>query len=314
MPVIIIFLGENMAAGGGGALGIETVYRFDPESVKEIVGDSKCVTVYGFGSCKYLQLTADLATDEHDTILKVYDCACGNIALRGDEREKIRKLDGTCFEQVEIELGAAAAGAAGGGGCDEDPLRDTRRVCKAGLTNIVIENAKRVLENKTLPDGKKLPMIPVLFAINITDNPFPAPSVELLATKKEDLNGLITHSELRRAYKLTLHSDPAVREAAIRTFRFIELEKLHDKAIMSEISWNKECEGKEYFFYDVKEIEAPWARAEEFLDNYKKIRGKDPHVASVSEKRFDWRVQVTKALDEYRRGLEMAGDHSGAVA
>jgi hypothetical protein len=96
----------------------------------------------------------------------------------------------------------------------------------------LLENMKRIQE--------KLPVIPVLFCIDIDDNPKPL-SIETLCSKQKNMNRQITHKELRRAYKLSTHENPAIRQAAAETFRFVKL-----------AYW------KEEGTYFLKQIAAPW--------------------------------------------------------
>ena len=88
------------------------------------------------------------------------------------------------------------------------------RKCKTAITDIVLENYKRKKEG--------LPLIPIVFAIDITGNPQPY-SIDKICSKKSKINKQVTHKEIRRAYKLCTHPNPHVRAIALETFKFVKV-------------------------------------------------------------------------------------------
>ena len=152
------------------------------------------------------------------------------------------------------------------------------RQCKTAIANIVLENYKRQKEG--------LPLIPVIFAIDITDNPHPY-SIEKICSKASRINGQVTHKELRRAYKLCTHPNPKIRAIALQTFKFVKV-CVKDKAPTLE------------------KIPAPW----DSIESPKKVSSKfaacwetrkKDSTSTPKHENFDWSQQLEKHIARYDR-------------
>lgn len=173
-------------------------------NVAEIVGDSEQVMVYGWGFCKYLEVSKSLTSDKSSPIKKVFGCAIGT---QNCDKNEITTLEGRIIEQVSIDS------------ANKDE-KNTARLCKAGLTNLIFENYKRIKEG--------LPIIPVIFCVDIDDaerkSNFAKYDPVDITSRKNGITNLITHEELRRCYKLCCEfEDPEIREIAKNTFKFVKL-------------------------------------------------------------------------------------------
>jgi hypothetical protein len=195
------------------------------KSVTNICKNSDQVMVYGYGHCKYVEVAAALKSS-HSPIKKVFDVNIGKNT--SDLGARITADSHTLIDQVDITpiMGLEYPGV----------HKQCARECKAALTNLVFENYKRKQQG--------LPIIPVLFCIDIDGNPFPI-SVENMTSKQAALNSLITHAEVRRAYKLCCKiEDEQLRKVAQETFKFVKVKK-----------GGKPNQGVEHF---LEEMDAPW--------------------------------------------------------
>jgi len=98
-------------------------------------------------------------------------------------------------------------------------------LCKAGLTNLVLENLKRREE--------KLPIIPLLFVIECNHNGYPSSPKTILSRDKK-LNSLVTHKEIRRAFRIVKLAQELkfgdLRFVCKETFCFVKNETKRNKA------------------------------------------------------------------------------------
>ncbi|MBI2743334.1 MAG: hypothetical protein HYX48_05400 [Chlamydiales bacterium] len=157
-------------------------------SIQKVCGSAEEIVVFGFSHCRYVHAKTILRKDPK--IKQVYD-----YALMGQ-----KNLQNRPFLKVPIDSGGNAIA----------------RSCKAVLVSLIFENYKREHEGK--------PLIPLIFCIAYND--IPPTSAEDLASKKHNLNALVTHSEMRRAYKLCEEfPDEQVRSVAKKTFKFVRVEE-----------------------------------------------------------------------------------------
>jgi hypothetical protein len=173
---------------------VHTFDKLNVNSVKRVFGESKQVMVYGWLHCHYQRVRAQL---QKPLIEKVYNCNFG------DKLDNTRTLEGRLVEGIERVRG-------------ETFQEGVSRLCKTGITNLVLENYKRKKEG--------LPVIPMIFCFDIDDNPFRIDATSISSREKE-LNNLITNSELRRCYKLCKDSNPKIQEVAEETIKFVKLYK-----------------------------------------------------------------------------------------
>src|SRR5579883_2702248 len=148
---------------------LDTFYKngakFNVDSTLEICKPSRQVVVYGFSHCNYLQvMSAIYRTKSFD---RVYDAKLSDYRPEDRTTTENRVIDSFC----------------------------SGNNFKATLVDIVFENFQR----------KKLglPVIPVLFCVDIDNNRYPL-TPEFLCKKGPHY---WTNSELRRAYKLCCEFD-----------------------------------------------------------------------------------------------------------
>ena len=118
------------------AVNTTTNYHIDSSSVKKFCGKSQSAAVYGFQHCSYDQVKQ--ALENHSQIKRVYDCSLGEdraVYQHYLPPKTQQRLDGSKLEQVPS--GAQEA--------EDNPDFDTQagnRLCKASITNLVIENLR----------------------------------------------------------------------------------------------------------------------------------------------------------------------------
>lgn len=243
---------------------------FNNAGFSEILGDSSQVMVYGFQHCAYSKVSMALESGrgKTDSVQKVFDCSVGNIATDplaaapAPTRTTLedREMDQILYDQYR--------------GGDNESTRQCNRMCKAGLTNLVIENYKREKEGASI--------IPLIFVTDITGNEYPS-TAGAVTSKDSVLNNLVTHGELRRASKLARYPNKDVADVAQKTFKFARLDVAADAS-----------SGQ------LEPIKAPWddptfagkmaARSE--------IAKKDPGYGG---KMHSWREQVNRKIEVIER-------------
>jgi len=251
-----------------------TIRLVSNQSIKDLGLDKPKSTamVYGFQHCEYEQVCQGLKKK----IVRAYDWSLGNNSC------KTINLSG---ERVyKIDPGALQA---------KNAKKMCNRYCKAGLVNLVIENYRKQKNGE--------PLTPVIFCIDIENNPYPLTSKNLLSKTKvvgnTVMNQVVTHSELRRAYKLC--NDPRVREdireIAKKTFKFV-----HVKPITSKQKTKTSL--KERVTYNLTEIAAPWEnskknskQAKEFATELAKRKEYAKKNPVKRAKKTDWRAQLNDA-------------------
>jgi hypothetical protein len=176
--------------------------NLDFHSVKQIIGERNKVMVYGWYDCHYIAITSALR--KNPKMDRVFSYAI-------EQRE---------FEDRTIERIPYHA----------KPKRSQHRSCKNGITNLLLENYKRVNEG--------LDIIPVIFCIDSDDNTYTT-DAESITSRIEDLNILNTNSELRRCYKLCCELESSEHEEfqemaliAKEMFKFVKVAQQGDKAVL----------------------------------------------------------------------------------
>jgi hypothetical protein len=169
------------------------VNKLDFDSINTICGNSKQVMVYGWSHCKYEKIADLLKTSPNSPMKKVFDSYLG---LKSSAEER-KTCEGTVIEQLKV------------------PLNGMLRPCKAALTNLVLENYKRMKEAK--------PLIPLIFCYDIEGNRYPS-NEETITSRDPKINKLVTHSELRRCYKLCKDvGDSTIEAVAQQTIIFVKV-------------------------------------------------------------------------------------------
>lgn len=226
------------------------------DSVASICKGANQTMVYGWEHCFYTMVAGFLmvAADKIPSwpIKKVFDLDAGKPDLFEDEEHCATTIEGRKINLIDFP----------------EPKTGTQRIgriCKTALTNLVLENYKRKKEG--------LPLIPVLFCIDIIGNEKPCTMVKL-TSKIDTFNNQITYKELRRAYKLCTHENPEIRQVAQETFKFVRTG----------------AEGLEL-------LEAPWAdsnKADKFWKTRKGLSKSTPKPSSAN-----WNTQLTKLVAAY---------------
>jgi hypothetical protein len=166
----------------------------------------------------------------------------------------------------------------------DSPQKNIDRMCKTALTDIVLENYKRQQEG--------LPLIPIVFCIDITDNPRPT-SIQKIASKEDGFNKVTTHKELRRALKLCTYPSEKILDIALQTFKFVKVCTKDDSATLEQVP-------------------APWAAFVESLDKISPAFAvcwdarKTLSASEPKSETYNWRQQLEKQIAEYDRARAQA--------
>jgi len=176
--------------------------RFDVASINKACRDSEQIMVYGWEHTEYEQLSI-FAGNIMRPAKRVFDYNLGRL----EDLQRMKTLEGRIFERISFEDCHEV---------DEDEsdvserteevedVETVKKIAKSALVNLILENCKRKKES--------LPLIPLLFVIDIDDNPYPA-NIDTISIRKE--NDYVTNSELRRLYKLcSLEADAFIADVA----------------------------------------------------------------------------------------------------
>lgn len=230
-------------------------------SVKAICGGSDQVMIYGAQNCKYREVTSvleDLAVGQNPPLRKVYNWVVGSTVT---SKKRRTTLEGRHMHVLSYEKASTHP-------------RIHSRPCKTAITELVLENYKRIEEGRAI--------IPLLFCIDIDgiDKPI---SMESITTRDTKKNAYITLKELRRAYKLCQHENPKIRRAAEATLKFVKLK----------------YQGNET--YALEQISAPWAHSAE-ADEMWAAREKSS-LSKPKPREFNWRSQLDARVEEFEKSL-----------
>lgn len=145
-----------------------TLGQLNFSSVKAICGESDQALIYGWEDCHYLKISKRL-NNPFSSIKKTYDCSLG-IQAKPDAT-----WEGRHFEKIRDKQNCAA-------------------ICKNAIVNVIFENFKRMKAG--------LPFIKVLFFLDFDGYQYGYAHLPHSVTSRGRENKLVTHSELRRSYKL----------------------------------------------------------------------------------------------------------------
>lgn len=189
------------------------ISNLDFECVKSIVGDCKQLMVYGWHHCHYNSLISAFEFNKNSFLEKVFNFSVGNAYAINTET-----LEGREIEKLTIQY---------------KPEKRFHRICKNGITNLLLENYKRIKK------GEKI--IPLLFCVDVDENRYNVTS-DSLSSKQPYLNNRITNSELRRCYKLhsELQNSPLAEfqelsKISEEMFKFVKVSKNLEKAILLQL-------------------------------------------------------------------------------
>ena len=213
------------------------------------------VMVYGYKGCEYIPIMRGFKIDG----FTVYHSSLGN------EYEPIPK---TFIASPKVISGSDLI-------ISTDRDRSVARECKAGLTNLVIQNCRRYLAG--------MPLIPVVFCISI-DSPivsYPETTAKTMLERSQKY--IITHAELRRAYKLCHDPriDRQIRSIAQQTF-----------CSFVRVHCNTDEDGDTV--YSLEPIPAPW-NSPGFAQELRN-REATPKIVTLPKPLEDWRDQLNASL------------------
>ena len=254
---------------------LQNTVTLDYDLVQKILGPTaNQVVVYGFDSAKYSQIH-DALEEPGSPFKQVFNHQFGDPEVP----EYCTTLEGSPIEQFPV---------------DEIPnpsrdasicKRQNARWCKAALTNLVLENFKRKQEG--------LPLIPLLFCIEspstVKEHKL---TVQSLTTKEDVANGLVTHSELRRMYKLCKElendADPIgedLAQIARETLKMVRLKR------------SKNHDGT----YVMLPVVPVWEEPEWDTAWIKRIRQtkRTTRLHKRAEKEYYWRSQLLARVHEF---------------
>ena len=233
------------------------INKLDFDNVSNICENSKQVMVYGWSHCGYEEIAELLKTSRNSSIKKVFNSFLG-LKLPA-KAEALKTCEGTFIEQIQVPL--------------KKPYELTQVIngqCKAALANLVLENYKRIKEGKQI--------IPLMFCYDIDENPHPSDEKNI-TSRDPKINKLITHSELRRCYKLCKEvGDLTVEAVAQKTIKFVKV--------------NRKANGQTTF----QEIEPFWLKKD--WDSVWKKR-KLSKIAKIKKK--PWREQLIMRTTLYNK-------------
>lgn len=216
--------------------------KVDLNSIYKIIGkDCKEVMIYGLADCGW-QLLID-TFDQLPILTNTYNRFS--------------------FEQI-----------------DYDDYDNVRRMCKATITSLVLQNYARKLEGK--------PIIPLIFSIGSEGTTSPVTlSTSKVADSRNEKH--YSDSELRRCYKIVSEMPADIRAVAEETFKFVKIvyENFYFDGVM-------DCYDK----FSLKQI-APFWIDQQFTtaweDRKKQSVNKQP---SIFIKQHSWREILTRESQE----------------
>ena len=237
-------------------------------SLSQVAKGSNQVMIYGWGHCGYDKMTtgteAASVFDRNSSIKRVFSFKLGNPLFSEYLTDSVTTLEGRRMNLLDYARG-------------EGQQKSTSRKCKTAITNVVLENYKRQKEG--------LSLIPVIFAIDISNNPKPCKSA-YICSKDSKTNDQVTHKEIRRAYKLCTHPNPKIRAIALQTFKFAKVSIRSHGVTLQQIA-------------------APWAASVESpekvsstFDAYWQARKRVSRSKPKPEK-YDWSKQLEKHIARY---------------
>ncbi len=264
-----------------------STFTINAGSIDQFCPDNEAM-VYGFEHCDFDRVRHCFG---HFHLAKDYSLRHKEISLytnvlgydhRQEYNDLAKRMDGRKIHQINAGLTGIS-----------ELSKAVLLGCKAALVNMVLENYQSQIT------GKK--MVPIIFCIDITNNRFPLTSEDVLSKTKTILkngttsslaNDLVTHKELRRAYKLC--HDPMMplkfREVAKESFKFVRVEEIRrDELSNLEIS------------ITLQPTSAPWEAKN--WDNQWAMRKSLSHPAT-KKKTANWRKEVLAVIDpSYSKSL-----------
>lgn len=188
------------------------MFSINYASVANLDVENSCqALIYGWDHCKYIQLREALQKSD-SPIKKVFNESLGNNFFYSNSQQET--LEGRRIEHVETNpkpIDRAKSNHA------------AMRRCKGAITNLVVENYKRIVEG--------LPIIPLIFCVDIDNNQHPM-NADTITREGRKGSRRVTNSELRRCYKICKELEDSeivelriVSYVAKLTIKFVKLEQ-----------------------------------------------------------------------------------------
>ncbi|MBS3904988.1 MAG: hypothetical protein KGZ39_06650 [Simkania sp.] len=189
------------------------------DSFTKICPNAQQVLVCGYEHCKFVTMIHELENRLDSPVQKVFRVSIGDPTCTG--LDDVYTLEGLPITKVELDSNLLSS-----------KHKERSRRCKAAITNLIFTNFQR--------QKSKLPIIPILFCIDITNNHH-STKVQHILWKRSRAHSLITHHELRRVYKLYKHEDGRIRKIARQTFRFAKVNVTEKEYILEplKLPWAK---------------------------------------------------------------------------
>ena len=275
------------------------------EELRALLGESGSAVVYGWGHAKYT-LVGDALRERG---IAVFDCSIGKddeikaieqdieqvrgmingldptdvdqaeeikeyedyiVTKEQEKEEKVKRIThhGRKVHQIDSKLHEVD---------DADGVKKSRRTCKAGIVNTVLENYRLSKEGK--------PLLPLVFCNDIEGNRHPE------ASESEGIfdagSGYVSSSELRRIYKICYSEQvpEEIREVAKRTFKFVKVSCSEGKQVTKSRKKMPRA-----VFLDLKEIDSPFKGISDIkavtrtARNLESLTSKKPWILEVEEK------------------------------
>jgi hypothetical protein len=281
----------------------------DFDSVKNIIGDSKQVMVYGWNHCHYIAITSALEFSKESFLEKVFNFQVGDECALNTET-----LEGREIEKLTVHI---------------KPEKRTHRISKNGITNLLLENYKRIKKCEKI--------IPLVFCLDADGNIYDINS-DTLTSKHAYLNNLITNSELRRCYKLhrELQDSPneefqELAKIAKVMLKFVKVTRDGEKAILQQLPaiWDlpnisqamkkrveekatkiaslkaaEEAEALALREFGMANLENEQASEEILKEKRKEVRELRFKIGSENRS-GEWRNQLLTAVKRYKNNMEI---------
>ena len=214
----------------------------DLEGVDNLINSDQAM-VYGYSDCCYTQV--------HYALLDAVELSGVKRVFTGDPSHEHSYAISQTLENRQLTHSRI----------DKTQSSYAKRYCKSGLVSLVWENFLRSNEG--------LKPIPVIFCIAKEGNGRDTATSEEILSKSHPSSRLITHSEIRRAYKLCF--DPMlpepIKDVALKTFRFVLLKKKPEESKWVLHLANSPWEQEDWNFYyqkrkdqKINNMEKGWRR------------------------------------------------------
>ena len=245
----------------------------EQNSFDTVFGETETAMVYGFNHCDYRIINHAASTQ----LQRVYNSSLG---MDDSEKINVNPEDRQTLRGREIKQVRSGAQEAKELEKKEPTEKNSKRVisryCKAALTSFLAENLRKAKRGK--------PLSKLVFCVDKEDNPFSFQAKDIFSNKEN----LVTHSEIRRAYKLC-HDEGLSEEMRTIAKQSIVFVKVSEKRSSSNSLFPSE--------FILTPIPAPWEQ--EDVQPYLKERQAQTASEPKPGKGFSWKEDIKKIEKEY---------------